>query len=505
MYREMCNVHFMRLLCILTLVKGYQWVPIVATHYILFDSFWAYTKKNNRERHALKAIYPYQIESSFSTLTKMKTLLTQIIILICGFQIAVARQLPLKEISQPGCKVNHRSVHSNECKRAFSLPSADITKWNKMTTERLLFSVLYQGSYTNGYSWVWWHPWVDIVSAKGTPIYSIAKGTVTFAGNKNGYWNTIVIQHNDEGTILFSNYAHLDKILVSDGDIINEWQKVWEIGNTWFTMWPLGNHLDFQITTAKSPTHPYAYYGCDIWYRDAVQYWHCSDLLGQYTLDPIEFLHNKINQPSTWVVQKKPITQDTTQPNIQSPINAYQQILNRNTSISHHKTNTAKSWNLDTNPTIDFNDLYINQTNPIPTTPTTQDSKETSPNPYTSTPSVSTQHTLNRYTWTPKLPQLKNKSPYTLDIDLSSEHIPQGRFGKLVLDIYKDKKLIEWFLDHPVTITETNWLLQMYQTDINFLIDGSKTILFRAQEKGQTEIEIMIDGEVVDTVEITII
>ena len=56
------------------------------------------------------------------------------------------------------------------------------------------------------------HEGIDISAARGTPILAAAKGTVTFAGWKVGFGNTVEIDH---GYGFVTLYGHCSKLLVS--------------------------------------------------------------------------------------------------------------------------------------------------------------------------------------------------------------------------------------------------------------------------------------------------
>jgi len=73
------------------------------------------------------------------------------------------------------------------------------------------------------------HKGVDIPSAKGTPIYALAAGMVTYAGKKNGFGNIVEIDHGNGYSTL---YAHISKIMVSTGDRIDQDQVIAQIGST---------------------------------------------------------------------------------------------------------------------------------------------------------------------------------------------------------------------------------------------------------------------------------
>lgn len=88
------------------------------------------------------------------------------------------------------------------------------------------------------------HLGVDYSAAKGTPVETVATGTIEFVGWKGGYGNTILIKHNKQYTTL---YAHLSKF--ADG--LKKGQKVQQgdlIGYVGSTGLSTGPHLDFRLS-----------------------------------------------------------------------------------------------------------------------------------------------------------------------------------------------------------------------------------------------------------------
>lgn len=90
---------------------------------------------------------------------------------------------------------------------------------------------------------------------------SIEKGIVTWAGVQSGYGNCIEIEHNVNGEIFYSFYAHLSKINVSKGQEIIQGQIIALEGGDPNTDPNHGNstghHLHFEIRKASG-------YGNDI-------------------------------------------------------------------------------------------------------------------------------------------------------------------------------------------------------------------------------------------------
>ncbi len=113
------------------------------------------------------------------------------------------------------------------------------------------------GEFTSGYGWRWgrMHRGIDIAAPIGTPIVAAADGVVTYAGwNEGGYGNLVEIQHPDGSVTL---YAHNDRILVREGDRVQQGQQVAEMGTTGRSTGP---HLHFEIhPPGQEPQNPLAY------------------------------------------------------------------------------------------------------------------------------------------------------------------------------------------------------------------------------------------------------
>ncbi len=71
------------------------------------------------------------------------------------------------------------------------------------------------------------HHGMDMAKAQGTGINSAASGKVMFAGQINGYGNSIIVEH---GKGFYTLYAHVGNVEVSAGDEVKNGQKIAEIG-----------------------------------------------------------------------------------------------------------------------------------------------------------------------------------------------------------------------------------------------------------------------------------
>jgi murein DD-endopeptidase MepM/ murein hydrolase activator NlpD len=114
-----------------------------------------------------------------------------------------------------------------------------------------------KGVFTSGYGWRWgrMHKGIDIAAPIGTPIMAAAPGEVIFAGwNSGGFGNLVKIKHAD-GSITM--YAHNSKILVRQGQTVEQGEQISEMGSTGFSTGP---HLHFEIhPNGENAVNPIAY------------------------------------------------------------------------------------------------------------------------------------------------------------------------------------------------------------------------------------------------------
>lgn len=85
------------------------------------------------------------------------------------------------------------------------------------------------------------HKGVDYGAPSGTPIMSVADGTVKFAGWQNGYGNAVEVLHGNGRS---SFYAHMSKIAVRTGQKLGQGDLVGNVGSTG---WSTGPHLHFEF------------------------------------------------------------------------------------------------------------------------------------------------------------------------------------------------------------------------------------------------------------------
>jgi murein DD-endopeptidase MepM/ murein hydrolase activator NlpD len=85
------------------------------------------------------------------------------------------------------------------------------------------------------------HLGIDYGAPTGTPVQTIGDGRVIFAGMKGGDGNLVKIQHTNGYT---TYYMHLSRILVRDGQRVEQGERIGLVGMTGLATGP---HLDFRI------------------------------------------------------------------------------------------------------------------------------------------------------------------------------------------------------------------------------------------------------------------
>ena len=97
----------------------------------------------------------------------------------------------------------------------------------------------------------WPHYGIDIAAKQGTMIKSSASGKVTMAEDDLYYTGGTVIM--DHGHGVSTIYSHLENVLVSVGDFINQGDIIGTVGSTGRSTGP---HLDFRINWFQTRLDP---------------------------------------------------------------------------------------------------------------------------------------------------------------------------------------------------------------------------------------------------------
>lgn len=98
------------------------------------------------------------------------------------------------------------------------------------------------------------HLGIDLAAPRGTPILAAHSGLVLYAGRDfKGYGKMILIESGNGWATL---YAHLDKILVEEGQKVTPSDIIGQMGRTGRAT---GVHLHFELRKNKGPVDPLEY------------------------------------------------------------------------------------------------------------------------------------------------------------------------------------------------------------------------------------------------------
>lgn len=104
------------------------------------------------------------------------------------------------------------------------------------------------------------HHGIDMAACRGTPVAAAADGIVIEAHFHPGYGNTILISHSNKYK---TRYAHLDKILVSVGQKVEQGNLIGKVGATGSVRKKKGrdaSHLHFEIYAHGKQVNPLTFF-----------------------------------------------------------------------------------------------------------------------------------------------------------------------------------------------------------------------------------------------------
>lgn len=99
----------------------------------------------------------------------------------------------------------------------------------------------------------WKHTGVDLDGDYSTQSYAASDGVVIFSGWRNGYGNTVEINH---GNGVVTRYGHHSKMYVKEGDVVKAGQSIAQTGSTGRST---GTHLHFEVIVNGKFQNPLNY------------------------------------------------------------------------------------------------------------------------------------------------------------------------------------------------------------------------------------------------------
>lgn len=102
------------------------------------------------------------------------------------------------------------------------------------------------------------HAGMDFSAPVGTDVYATGNGKIIFVGWRQGYGNTVVVDHGFDYTTV---YAHLSKAKVRVGEKVTRGHVIALVGNTGKSTGP---HLHYEVRLKDQPVDPRNFYFQDL-------------------------------------------------------------------------------------------------------------------------------------------------------------------------------------------------------------------------------------------------
>lgn len=262
---------------------------------------------------------------------------------------------PLRQVSTLECRTQYFEDMDDSCK--INLPIirwANYAAYMHNTTYRSIYTTLRAAPYSDTWNQeIWAHAWIDIATARGTPLYSIGNWVVYSAWRNSSYWNLVRIKYIYNWEIVYWVYAHMDTIEVEVWQVVTRWQKIWTVWNTGNTSWALWwYHVHFEIDKDNGWRPAYSYTNCkdlDKWHYKIIQNGLCRTELFKYQYDPIKILEwipkSEADKPTIYSTQKEGTKEETSNTNtvVENPSN------NSSNNTEHNSAQNTNTTETQTN------------------------------------------------------------------------------------------------------------------------------------------------------------
>lgn len=99
------------------------------------------------------------------------------------------------------------------------------------------------------------HKGIDLCANRGTSIFAVGGGTVTYAGYDSDFGYNVIIKHSNG---ISTRYAHANTLNVKKGQVVAQGDIIATVGSTG---WSTGNHLHFEVIVNGVRVNPAPYIG----------------------------------------------------------------------------------------------------------------------------------------------------------------------------------------------------------------------------------------------------
>jgi murein DD-endopeptidase MepM/ murein hydrolase activator NlpD len=132
----------------------------------------------------------------------------------------------------PGASPGYYDLEGGSNKRMFLASPVDYARISSRFTRKRWHPVLKRYRAHRG---------TDYAAPTGTEVRAVGDGVVRFSGRKGGYGNHVRLQHRKPYA---SSYSHLSRILVKNGQQVEQGQLIGKVGSTGLSTGP---HLHFEF------------------------------------------------------------------------------------------------------------------------------------------------------------------------------------------------------------------------------------------------------------------
>jgi len=163
----------------------------------------------------------------------------------------VSEEKEEREKKTASCPIVKKKKSKTKKKKSQNLPDDTHFIWPVERSKCWISSLFGHRKQTNSF-----HYGVDMAAFKGTPVKAAQNGIITEARLSRGYGNTILINHDKKYK---TRYAHLDKILVTVGQKVNQGDLIGKVGATGNVRASNGgdpSHLHFEIYSFGTRVNP---------------------------------------------------------------------------------------------------------------------------------------------------------------------------------------------------------------------------------------------------------
>lgn len=179
-----------------------------------------------------------------STQNVYRLFISLIAVMIFGscstFETPVSRSLESSSLKTPDFRVDSKNLE--DVKKIQFADKTDLFDW-PVDDARLTRGFLPKKRRP--------HLGIDLAAKRGTPILAAQGGLVIYTGREfRGYGKMVLVESGKGWATL---YAHMDKILVQEGQKISQGQVLGAMGRTGRAT---GVHLHFEIRKDKGPIDP---------------------------------------------------------------------------------------------------------------------------------------------------------------------------------------------------------------------------------------------------------